>query len=133
MERINPPTLASPVMDLYSQVTVVRPGRIVNVAGQVAIDVNGDLVGKDDYKEQARQAFLNVKLAVEAAGGTGHDITTYCVHVVRYEVEHLLPIFEAGKEVFGDEWPLCASMLIGVTALALPEWLIEINATAVLE
>ncbi|MCX5239864.1 RidA family protein [Streptomyces prunicolor] len=132
MERINPPTLAPPVRNLYTQVLVSPPGRTVNIAGQVAIDKNGELVGPDDYREQARQAFLNVKLAIEAVGGTGHDITSYGVHVVRYNLEVLAPIYEAGKEVFGDEWPMCPSMLLGVEALGLPEWLIEINATAVL-
>ena len=132
LERINPPTLAPPVMGLYTQVTVASPVRLVFVAGQVAIDANGQLVGRDDYPAQARQAFANVKLAVEAAGATGRDITSYCVHVVRYHVDVLMPVFNAGREVFGDEWPLCSSMLLGVDALALPEWLIEIDATAVI-
>jgi enamine deaminase RidA (YjgF/YER057c/UK114 family) len=127
--RLNPPTLAAPVLDLYSQVAV-GTGRIVAVAGQVALDPEGNLVGSGDLAAQAEQSFRNVKLALEAVGATPADLLKYTIHVVDHRPEKIEPIFAAGRRVFGDEWPLTASTLIGVAALGLPEWLIEIDALA---
>ncbi|WP_028935378.1 RidA family protein [Pseudonocardia spinosispora] len=133
VERINPATLAPPIMDLYSQVVLARGTRHVRIAGQVAIDVDGNLVGEGDYAAQARQAWLNIRCAVEAVGGTGHDITRYSINVVDHRPELVEDIYRAGAEVFGDEFPKAASTLLGVQALALPGWLIEIEAEAILD
>lgn len=130
--RLNPSTLPSPILDLYSQVAI-GSGRIVAIAGQVAFGPDGDLVGVGDLAVQAEQAFRNLKLALEAAGGTPADLLKYTIHVVDHRPEKIEPIFTAGRRVFGDEWPLSASTLIGVAALGLPDWLIEIDALAVVD
>ena len=132
-ERLNPDALAAPVMDLYAQVVVARGTRHVCIAGQVAIDAAGNLVGDGDYAAQARQAWLNIKNAVAAAGGTGHDITRYSINVVDHRPELVEVIYSAGKDVFENEFPKAASTLIGVATLALPGWLIEIEAEAILD
>src|SRR5215470_1032791 len=64
----NPSTMAKPTAG-YSQVAEVRGGKLVYIAGQVAIDKSGNLVGKDDFRAQVQQIFENLKAAVEAAGG----------------------------------------------------------------
>jgi enamine deaminase RidA (YjgF/YER057c/UK114 family) len=133
IERLNPDTLAPPVMDLYAQVLVARGTRRVHIAGQVALDAEGKLVGDGDYSAQARQTWLNIKNAVLAAGGTGHDITRYSINVVDHKPELVDVIYTAGIEVFGDAFPKAASTLIGVATLALPGWLIEIEAEAILD
>jgi 2-iminobutanoate/2-iminopropanoate deaminase len=64
----NPDTMAKPTAG-YSQVAKVMGGNLVYVAGQVALDLSGNLVGKDDFRAQTEQVFKNLKAAVEAAGG----------------------------------------------------------------
>ena len=64
----NPDTMAKPTVG-YSQVAEVTDGKIVYIAGQVALDRSGKLVGKDDFRAQVQQVFENLKAAVTAAGG----------------------------------------------------------------
>src|SRR5260370_10130354 len=63
----NPDTIAKPTG--YSHVAEVSGGKIVYIAGQVALDRAGNLVGKDDFRAQVEQVFENLKAAVETAGG----------------------------------------------------------------
>src|SRR5262245_45635138 len=80
----NPDTMAKPVAG-YSQVGEVTGGKVVYVAGQVALDASGNLVGKDDFRAQIEQVFKNLNAAVQAAGGTFHDVVKlnfYCVDTV---------------------------------------------------
>lgn len=132
VRRIDPPTLAPPVMDLYAQIVVASAGRLAFVAGQVALDPEGRLVGVGDHRAQARQCFANIRAAVAAVGATPADIVRMTINVVDHRAELIGPIFESGREIFGDEWPITASMLLGVAALGLPEWLIEIDAVVAL-
>ncbi|MFC0304720.1 RidA family protein [Sphingomonas sp. C8-2] len=132
VRRIDPPTLAPPVMDLYAQIVVASAGRLAFVAGQVALDPEGRLVDAGDHRAQARQCFANIRAAVAAVGATPADIVRMTINVVDYRAELIGPIFESGREIFGDEWPITASMLLGVAALGLPEWLIEIDAVVAL-
>src|SRR5215467_7159825 len=69
----NPDSMAKPTAG-YSQVAEVTGGKIVYIAGQVALDKSGNLVGKDDFKAQIQQVFENLKAAVEAAGGSFNDV-----------------------------------------------------------
>lgn len=132
VERLNPASLARPVLDLYSHVAVAPPGgRLVAIAGQVALDAAGDLVGKGDHGLQAEQAFRNLALALEAVGATPADLVKYTIHVVDTSPALIEPVFAAGKRVFGAQWPLVPSTWLGVAALGLPDWLIEIDALAV--
>jgi enamine deaminase RidA (YjgF/YER057c/UK114 family) len=66
----------------YSQLAVVTGGTVVFIAGQVALDKSGNVVGKDDFKTQIQQVFENLKAAVEAAGGSFQR---------RCQIEQLLP------------------------------------------
>jgi enamine deaminase RidA (YjgF/YER057c/UK114 family) len=127
LDMINPGGLVTPAV--YSQVVVATGGRIVFVAGQVAWDAQGNVVGTGDMAAQARQAYRNVRIAVLAAGGTVADVAKLTTFVVGYRPELRGVIAEARAEVFGDHRP--ASTLVGVLALALPELLIEVEALAV--
>ncbi len=64
----NPDTMAKPAAG-YSQVAEVKGGKIVYIAGQVASDRSGNLVGKGDFRAQLQQVFENLKAAVEPSGG----------------------------------------------------------------
>ncbi|HXH08490.1 MAG TPA: RidA family protein [Alphaproteobacteria bacterium] len=121
------PTVYSPVR--YAQGIKTTGGTIVWISGQVSQDREGKVVHKGDFAGQARQALTNLKAMVEAAGGTIHDIikvNTYLTDL-RYREE----LARVRAEFFPDG-KLPASTLVGVTALADPDMLVEIEAIAVL-
>jgi enamine deaminase RidA (YjgF/YER057c/UK114 family) len=131
VEVLNPPALAAPVLNLYSQVAVSAPGsRLVAIAGQVALDAQGVLVGPGDLEIQAEQAFRNLRAALEAAGGKPTDLMKYTIHVVDSTPEMIEPVFGAARRAFDGDLPLVPSTWLGVAALALPEWLIEVDGLA---
>jgi enamine deaminase RidA (YjgF/YER057c/UK114 family) len=116
----------------YSHTVVASGKRTIYIAGQVAVDQSGALVGGNDLAEQATQAMRNVGLALAAAGASYKDIVKLTTYVVGYQPEHRTIVGSARAAFFGGGNPP-ASTLIGVAALALPEWLIEIEAIAVID
>jgi enamine deaminase RidA (YjgF/YER057c/UK114 family) len=128
MQRINPPTLAAPVMGLYAQIVVVPAGRLAFIAGQVALDAEGRLVGPDDHRAQAAQCFRNIAAALDALGAAPDQVAKMTINVVGHRPDLVEQIFGMGREIFGNDWPVTASILLGVASLGLAEWLIEIDA-----
>jgi len=130
-QTLQPPELFESRTWGFSQVVVSPPGRIVHIAGQVAWDSTGRVCA-GGREGQLRKALEHVVIAVRAAGGTPNDLQALRLY---------LPNFEAGREaemigrvlveVFGSEDPP-ASSWIGVQSLAQPEYLVEIEATAVI-
>ena len=123
------PYCAKTVFDspAYSQgVKVSGPGTTLYISGQISQDAQGRLVGRGDFPAQARQVLQNVQAMVEAGGGTMADVVkvTFFLTDVRYR-QDLVPIREA---FFGPKLP--ASTLITTPALAHPDYLIEVEATA---
>jgi 2-iminobutanoate/2-iminopropanoate deaminase len=112
----------------YSQgIKVTQAQTILFLSGQVAYTADGGVACRGDFKGQARGAYDAIKALVESQGGTMANvikITTY-VTDMRYRVD-LAPIRE---EYFGKKGP--ASTLIEISALAHPDWMIEIEAIAV--
>ena len=129
IERRNPEALPTP--ETYSQVVTTEAHRLVFVAGQVAVDREGKLVGGGDLSGQVRQASRNIKTALASVGALPADIVKITTFVVNHRPEFLPIIAEARRQELGDLRP--ASTLIGVQALARPEFLVEIEAIAVLE
>jgi len=127
LERINPDGLNRP--QTYTQVVVARGSRIVFVAGQVAEDAQGNLVGAGDLAAQARQAFANVGRALAAGGARPNQVTKLTIFVVGYRADCLPAIEDGRSAVFGEDKP--ADTLIGVAELAHPGCLIEVDAIAV--
>lgn len=127
-QALNPDGLPAPVGP-YSNVVTTGPGRLVFVAGQIAFDANGELVGAGDVAAQTRQVMENIRLALEAAGATFADV----VRVVNYitDVELFGEMAAVRKEYLVEPYP--ASTLVEVSALMFPEVLIEIEAIAVVE
>jgi enamine deaminase RidA (YjgF/YER057c/UK114 family) len=113
----------------FSQVVVAAGTRTIYTAGQVSIDEQGELVGPGDLAAQTAQVMRNVGLALAAAGAGFADVVKITTYVVNYRPEQRAIISRARAPFFADPPP--ASTLIGVAALALPEWLIEIEAVAV--
>lgn len=116
----------------FSQVVIASGTRTIYTAGQVSIDENGALVGAGDLAAQTAQAMRNLGLALAAAGATYADIAKITTYVTNYRPEHRAVIGKARAPFFAGRTPP-ASTLVGVTALALPEWLVEIEAVAVVD
>ena len=131
-EYINPNNLFPSLPYGFSQVVVASGKKLVFISGQTAWDARKNIVGGDSVLEQARQAFRNLETAIEAAGGTLKDIVALRIYIVNYQAESATAVGTALREFFSRENPP-ASTWIGVSALAVPEFLIEIEATAVLD
>jgi enamine deaminase RidA (YjgF/YER057c/UK114 family) len=127
LELINPDELPTPAG--YTQVVAATGSRLVFVAGQVADDPEGNALGRGDFAAQARQAFANVGRSIAAAGARPEQVARITIYVVGYQPEYLPAISEARIAVFGEHKP--ADTLLGVEALAEPEYLIEVEAIAV--
>jgi enamine deaminase RidA (YjgF/YER057c/UK114 family) len=131
-EYINPNSLFPSLPHGFSQVVVASGRKMVFISGQTAWDERKNIVGGDSVLEQARQAFRNLEKAMEAAGGTLEDVVALRIYVVDYQAESGTAVGTVLREFFSSENPP-ASTWIGVSALAVPEFLIEIEATAVLD
>lgn len=129
LELINPEDLPTPAS--YTQVIAASGSRLVFVAGQVADDADGNLVGRGDLAAQARQAFANVGRSVAAAGARPQQVARITIYVVHHRPEYLPDISAARMAVFGDHKP--ADTLVGVETLAEPAYLIEVEAIAVVD
>src|SRR5205807_9464299 len=77
INRINPPELGTPPG--YSQVVEVSAGRVIFIAGQTALDRDGNLVGKNDFAAQAAQVFHNLAIALQASGCTAANLVKLTV------------------------------------------------------
>jgi enamine deaminase RidA (YjgF/YER057c/UK114 family) len=127
LELINPEELPTPAS--YTHVIAATGTRLVFVAGQVADDAQGNLVGPGDLATQARQAFVNVGCCLAATGAGPEQVAKLTIYVVHHRPEYLPDISEARAAVFGDHKP--ADTLVGVETLAEPGYLIEVEAIAV--
>lgn len=116
----------------YSHVVVASGGRTIYIAGQVSTDEEGRIVGEGDLAAQTTQVMHNIGAALAAAGATYANIVKITTFVVGYKPE-LRPIIGKARGVFFEGITPPASTLVGVSALAAPEWLIEIEAVAVVD
>jgi enamine deaminase RidA (YjgF/YER057c/UK114 family) len=112
----------------YSQLALVTGGSVVFIAGQVALDKSGNVVGKDDFKAQIQQVFENLKAAVEAAGGSFNDVVKLNSYFVDFS--HLAEFREVRDKYINVKNPP-ASTAIQVPRLFRPEFLVEVEAVAV--
>ncbi|WGD36783.1 RidA family protein [Lysinibacter sp. HNR] len=112
----------------YSQV-VGSEGRIVITAGQTAFNANGDFIGEGDFAAQTRQVFENIRVSLEAQGASLDDLVKLNYFVT--DINDLQLMRDVRDEILGvGNQP--ASSAVQVAALALPEFKIEIEATAVI-
>jgi enamine deaminase RidA (YjgF/YER057c/UK114 family) len=113
----------------FSQATVIEArGKLVFISGMTARRPDGTIAGLGDIEAQTRQVCENVKSAVEAAGGTLDDVVRVDVYV--RNMEHFDQIHKVRREFFKP--PLPASTMVEINKMTSPEYLIEINAIAVL-
>jgi enamine deaminase RidA (YjgF/YER057c/UK114 family) len=114
----------------YSHTVVATGARTVYISGQVAMDAEGKLVGEGDIGAQTEQVMRNLGAALAAAGASFADVVKITTYVVDYKPEMRTVIGKARSPFFAGREPP-ASTLVGVSALAAPGWLIEIEAIAV--
>jgi len=131
-QHINPDTLFPSVPHGFSQVIATHGGKTIYISGQTAWDAEKRLVGGNSLEAQAKQAFQNVRHAVEAAGGSLADVVALRLYVVNYRPTDANSLGGVLREFFPGLHPP-TSTWIGVSSLAVADFLIEIEAVAVLE
>lgn len=127
---VNPDGLFESIPMGYSHAVKRAAGETVHISGQVAWDKNCSLVGANDVGAQARQVLTNLKQVLEAAGADESNVVSLRIYVVGLDPSMLEPIGIAIAEFYGAVTP-AANTMLGVHSLALPEFLIEIEAVAV--
>jgi enamine deaminase RidA (YjgF/YER057c/UK114 family) len=130
VQRLRPEGLSN--SPAFSQVVVASGRRMVFISGQVSLDREGKLVAPGDLAGQARQVFANLATALEAAGAKPADVTKMTIFIVGYRPEMRAVIGEARTAFLGGGEPP-ASTLVGVQGLADPGFMLEVEATAVID
>lgn len=129
LECINPDDLPTP--STYTHVIVATGSRLVFISGQEPEDKQGNLVGHGDLAIQARQVFANLGRALAAAGARPEQVVKIMIYVVDHRREYL-PIIEAARvALFGEHKP--TDTLVGIATLSNPDYLIEVDAIAVVD
>ena len=128
VKRLNPDGLHK--NPAYSQVVVTTGDvRTVYVGGQNAVDTAGSVVGKGDIKVQAEQTFENLETALSAAGARLNNVVKWNIYVVQGQPPQ--PAFEMFQRVSGNRPDPPLITLLFVSGLAQPDYLMEIDAVAV--
>lgn len=129
VEYINPSTL--PPARGYTQVVRASGGTFVFISGQVPLNALGQLVGKGDLRRQSEQVFENIGNALREAGATMKHVIKLGYYVVNLKSSDALMLREL-RQRFLDEIHPPASTMVGVVSLFDPDWLIEIEAVALI-
>ena len=126
--RINPPELGTPPG--YSQIVDVSANRIIFIAGQTALDRDGNVVGKADFGAQAGQVFQNLAIALQASGCTAAHLVKLTVFLT--DMGNLAAYREARNRFFASVTPAAAPAvtLVEVSNLYGADFMIEIEAIA---
>jgi enamine deaminase RidA (YjgF/YER057c/UK114 family) len=132
-EFLSPKTLIAPGPAGYSHVAKINHGAIVYLSGQVPSDASGKLVGEGDFEAQVEQVFANLKIAVEAAGGTMADVVKLNYYLVAEVDQAIVPKLRPIRDRYINVENPPASTFLVVTRLMRPGWLIEIEAVAAIE
>jgi enamine deaminase RidA (YjgF/YER057c/UK114 family) len=128
IRRINPPELGPPPG--YSQIVEVSAGRVIFIAGQTALDRDGNVIGRGDFAAQADQVFANLTIALQASGCTPANLAKLTVFLT--DMDNLGRYREARNRFFASVAPPAAPAvtLVEVSKLYGPDFLIEIEAIA---
>ena len=124
---LNPPTLTKP--NGYTHVVVAPDGRTVYIAGQVALDSTGQLVGASDFRAQAGRVYQNLRRALESVGGSLDDLIKTTTFIT--DARNVPALRELRAKYLAGASPPANTLLV-VAGLARPDLLIEIEGVAVL-
>ncbi|MFL5997120.1 MAG: RidA family protein [Streptomyces sp.] len=124
-----------PEIDVYRQVSIASGTKLVFIAGQVAWDVEGRTIGEGDLAAQVEQCYVNIGTALAEAGGSFDDVAKLTFYVVDWTPDKMAPLLAGISRAAAKlgVTPVPPATLIGVAALDVPDHLVEIEATAVLD
>ncbi len=108
---------------------VAKAGNTLYIAGQVAQNVEGQLVGRGDFETQIRQAYTNLKSILEEVGGGLQNIVKMTTYLTHY---NYIETYRAVRNEFFPE-PCPPNTLLIIESLALPDYMVEVEAIAVLD
>lgn len=131
-ETINPAAMYDSLQYGFSHATKTQGETVIHCAGQLAWDKNGQLVGENDLAKQTEQVFKNLHTVLQAAGATPADVVRMRTYIVNLEPSHLEVVGQAIGHFYGEVIPP-ANTLVGVQSLAMPDLLIEIEVTAIVD
>ena len=126
-EIIQPPETWDP-RPRFAQVT--RVGNQIYISGQTSVDTDGNVVGRGDIRVQAKQVFRNLEKSLSAAGATFDHVVK--LNVYSTDLDAHLPAIRELREAYFPREPV-ASTTLQVARLVHPDWLLEIEAVAVLD
>jgi reactive intermediate/imine deaminase len=124
---INPPALYKPIG--YSHVAESSGGKTIYISGQVALDKDRNLIGKDDLRLQTLQVFNNLKAALEAAGTDFNHVVKMTYFII--DISQMQVVREVRDQFLNTQSPP-ASSAVEVRRLVMEDWLIEVEAIAVI-
>jgi enamine deaminase RidA (YjgF/YER057c/UK114 family) len=129
---INASTAPQPI-GAYSQAVRVTAGELLFIAGQVALDASGELVGRGDVAAQTRQVFYNIGQVLDRSGATFRNVAEFTTYLVGRD--SIQPFLSARTELFptlfpGGDYP--PNTLLIIDSLVREEFLVEIKAVAAL-
>jgi reactive intermediate/imine deaminase len=125
--QVRTDSVREPMGHFSQAIEIDAKGKLVFISGMTARRADGTIAGVGDIEAQTRQVCENIKAAVEAAGGTMDDVCRVDVYV--RNIEHFESIHKVRREYFKSPPP--ASTMVEVTKMVSPDYLIEINAIAV--
>ncbi len=131
-EYVNPASLFSGLKYGFSQIVTSIGGRTVYLSGQTPFNAKEQIVGAT-RQEQMHQALKNIQSAMETIGGSLKDIVSLRIYMVDYKPDEEINVIADGLKAFFADGNPPATTWIGISSLAVKDFLIEIEATAVLE
>jgi enamine deaminase RidA (YjgF/YER057c/UK114 family) len=132
IKRIQPDRLHQRVLKghaVYTHVVIASGQSLVFIAGQLARDKDGNVVGKGDMAAQIRQVGENLRIALEAAGLTLKDVVKTTTYVT--DIDEFFKHAEVRHEIFGQALP--TSTTVEVRRLSHPDFMVEVEATALID
>jgi enamine deaminase RidA (YjgF/YER057c/UK114 family) len=132
VKMLNPDSMGKP-LGQYSQIARARGGELVFIAGQLATDKAGNLVGADDFDAQCRQVYANIETALKAVGGGWKNVVQFTTYLVHSQDVPKLRAFR--QREFGKFFPDGAyppNTLLIIDRLVSESYLIEVQTVAAL-
>ncbi|MFF4449999.1 RidA family protein [Streptomyces sp. NPDC001502] len=124
-----------PKIDAYRQVSIATGSKLVFIAGQVAWNADAVTVGEGDLAAQVEQCYVNIATALAGVGASFDDVAKLTVYVVDWTPDKMPLLMEGITRAAAKlgAAPVPPASLLGVAALDVPEHLVEVEATAVID